>query len=400
MIGRSCRRWIVVLLAVGFAAPAWAGLLGADREVSIGTGVAFRSWTVKLEGEEDIEVGQLSIPLVAHAPVGGDNLNFTLFAARASSEYKISEEAKLSGFTDTQLRLSYRMNNERVLWTAGFALPTGPTDLSEDEVRVSRAISNEVLGFRTNRYGAGLDLFGSVLFAWPLSNSVSAGGGVGVARRGAFDYAPDAENGLGEVDLGDEFFASAGASYLRRRETGGTSFNLDLTYRLFGTDQVEGTEVFEEGDELVLLATAAHETERVRLAGRVRGVFKGDNSLMGTALEWNAGTDLDNLVQSSIAGDRFDLGCDLAYRLTPIWSVSGVVRHSRFGEAIAEGGEEKSSVASRGKANVTELGPAVTWEATETLLLRLGFGFLFGSAEDGDADLSGHDLVVTGTFRL
>jgi len=391
---------LVLLLTAAFAATADAGLLGADRDVSIGTGVALRSWTVKLEGEEDIEVGQLSVPVVLHAPVGGENLDFTLYAARASSDYKISEEAKLSGFTDTQLRLSYLMSNERVLWTAGFALPTGPTDLSEEEVRVSRAISNEVLGFRTNRYGAGLDLFGSVLFAWPLTNTLSAGGGLGAARRGAFDYAPDAENGLGEVDLGDEFFASAGASYLRRSESGGTSLNLDLTYRLFGTDQVEGADVFEEGNELVLLATAARETERIRLTGRVRSVFKGENSLTGSALGWNAGTDLENLVQSSIAGDRLDLGCDLTYRLTPVWSVSGTIRHSRFGEAIAEGEEEGSSVASRGKANVTELGPALSWDATEAILLRIGFGFLLGSADDGDADLSGYDVVVSGTFRL
>jgi len=376
-----------------------AGLLGLRPELGLRTGGAVRSWTVEEDGEE-IHVDQVTFPLLLTAPFLEESLHLTLYTSGALSDYELSESASLSGLSDTSIRGSYRMENDRVLLIGGFSLPTGPTDLSDDEVRVSRAVSNQVLGFRTNRYGAGFDLFGNVLFAWPLGSRYSAGGAIGFARRGAFDYAPDAASGLGEVDPGDEFFLSAGGSYLGRQEGRALSLNLDLTYRLFGSDRVEGTEVFAEGNQIELLAAGALDTERWRLSARLHSAFKSDNSLEGSALEWSAGSALEDVVLANVTGDLFGAGATLIYRLTPVWDAGAAIRYSRYGEVSAEGVRKESSVAQRGSASVFEVGPTVTWAPREDLSFTLGGGVPFGSADGGDVTLSGYDLFLSSVIRL
>ncbi len=204
----------VVLLAgsVGGFGEAAAASPGGNA-LSIQAGVAGRTWTIESD-EGEFDVKQTSFPLLIRTPLVSEGLRLSIFTAAVSSDVEGGADRSLGGAVDTRLRLNYLMPNDRVVLSGGVSLPTGQTDLDSSEVIVSRAVSNQILGFRTNRYGEGLDLSGNIAVAWPLNNQWSAGGGAGATLKGTFDYAPEALNGLGEVAPGNEFHISGGLSYL------------------------------------------------------------------------------------------------------------------------------------------------------------------------------------------
>jgi hypothetical protein len=292
------------------------------------------------------------------------------------------------------VRLTYHPRDSKILLSAGANLPTGKTELTDSEALVSRALSNQFLGFRTNRSGEGLDLFGNAFVAWPVSRRWSLGAGAGFTKKGSYEYASESANGLGEIAPGDEISVSGGLSYLRRGELSSKSLNLDLSYRAFGSDEVEGVTLFEEGDEFEIFARGALDTERWRWDARVRAVMKSDNAFVGSAVGWSAPDTLENLLLSNITGDYVETGAGVMYRLTPRWDLGARVAFDRFGAVEVVGGASEGSVAARGAARVLEIGPAMTWRPSRRFALTLGVSALSGSAEDGDVSLGGFDIGI------
>lgn len=379
--------------------PGSAGLLGEDEELSVRTGVTVRSWSLEREGTE-FDVSQTTLPILVRAPAGVDNMHVTLFTSGISSDVKGEDDISMSGASDTRLRFSWLLPNDRFLLTGGLSLPTGPTDLDRDEVLVSRAISNQVLGFRANRYGEGLDIFVGLAAAWPVNNSWSVGGGLGGRLKGSFEFAPDALNGLGKVEPGSEVFLSGGASYFNRGDSRTTAFNADLSFRTYGRDKVESKEVFEEGGEIDLVINGALDGERWKHAMLVRFVSKGEHTLLGSASPITPETPLQKLVLANVTGDHYQTQAMVTYRVTKKLDVTGRLIYSHFSEVEVNRANGKGSVATRGDATVIEPGLSLERRFGDRFSLIGGVSVPTGSADDGNVDLSGYDLYLGTNFKL
>ncbi len=375
-----------------------AGLLG-EEDLSVRTGVTVRSWSMEVEGNE-LDVSQVTLPILVRVPVGAEKMHFSLYTSGISSDVKGDEEISMSGASDTRLRLSWLMPNDRILLSGGFSLPTGPTDLDRDEVLVSRAISNQVLGFRANRYGEGFDLFAGLAAARPVNNNWSIGGGFGGRLKGSFDFAPEASNGLGEVEPGSEVFLSGGVSYHSRGDNRTTAFNTDLSYRTYGKDKVESKEVFEEGDEIDLVINGAIDGERWKEAFLLRLVSKGEHTLLGTASPITAETSLQKLVLANVTGDHYKVQGMVTYRLTTRLDLTGRLTYSHFSEVEVKREDGKKAVATRGDAGIVEPGLSAIRRFGDRFSLVTGFSLLSGSADGGKFDLSGYDIYLGTHFGL
>ncbi len=357
------------------------------------SGITFRSWRLE-KGGDDVTVSQLTFPVRISTPLPRDGLDLVLFTSYASSGVDGAKNETLGALTDSRFRLNYLMPNERILFTGGLSLPTGPTDLDKEEVVISRAISNQVLGFRANRYGEGLDLFGSVAAAWPLNNRWSAGGGAGGTLKESYNYAPTAPNGLGDVEPGSEFFLSGGVSYRARVGEGTRTFNADLSYRVYGIDRVESNDVFEEGDEFAFVTSGGVDGERWKLDGFARVVVKGDHTFLGSATPVTTDSSLTRVVLANVTSDYQQLRGSVTRRMTKKTDITVSLLYSRFAEVNVNRPDGKPPITVRGDAKVIEPGVEGAHRFNRGLAVRAGFSLPFGDAANGGIDLSGYDFYA------
>lgn len=392
-IGRFAgARGVCLLLAVVLLPSALVraeGLFGSGAELQ--TGAAVRSWKIE-RGSESVDVSQTSFPILFKTPLVADGLVFTAFIAGASSEVDGADLSKLGAATDTELKLDYLMAGERVFLSGGASLPTGDTGLDEEGVLVSRAVSNQVLGFRTNRYGEGLDLFGDVALAHPFNQEWSVGGGGGFRLKNKYDFAPDTESGLADFDPGEELFVSGGASYLKRGTGATTSFNLDVTLRTYGEDQIEAEPVFQEGDEVEVRVAGSRAGERWRGGGMVRSVTKSDHEFLGETDILVFGSAVEDVILSNVAADLVQVSGSVGYRLTPAVTFTLFGHVSRFAEVSVADPDGDGDLIRRKSANVYEPGLSIGWRAANSIRITLGFSALGGDAEGGDLSISGFDV--------
>ncbi len=174
---------------------------------------------------------------------------------------------------------------------------------------------------------------------------------------------------------------------------------MDGTFRSYGTDEVEGEEVFQEGSEVELLASIARDGERWRLATRVRVLLKGDHKFFGSATEFTAESALENLILANLSGDLIAWRGGVTYRATPTIDVGAHVDVIRYDKATVEKAGGGGAVASRGEANIIEPGASLDWRASDLISLHFGASVPTGDAEDGAIDLSGFDFTVGATVR-
>jgi hypothetical protein len=96
----------------------------------------------------------------------------------------------------------------------------------------------------------------------------------------------------------------------------------DLTYRAFGVDQVDGRDVFEEGDQLELRVGAEDIGDRLHLRGTLRTLLKGDNTTRDPAdsTVFNVRANSGSAVFLRLTGDvpwrqRFRVGLEGEFNL-------------------------------------------------------------------------------------
>jgi hypothetical protein len=380
------------------------GLLGENRLIKVDTGLRYRAWTLDEDGDE-LRVSQLAVPVRVRVPLDRQALALTVETSAALSGLERDVRESLGGGSDTDIMASYMLPSERLIVTGGVRLPTGPTDFEGADVRIARAVANQLLGFSTRRYGAGFDTYGHVSAAWPLTDEVSIGGTAKVTVTGEYEFAQSAEEGLnGTIGPSDELALSVGASYRRDIEDlwsegrSDISLNLDLAARFYGADRLDGDEVFEPGDEVELLATGSLSGTRTRTRFAARGVLKGENALLNDVSDLVLEDALTNLVLTNVTGSWGELGGSVGYRLSPYWDLSGHLRYAYYGRVETAG--SANGIASREQAWTLALGPTVGWSPDPVVSLSLGASYLHGSAEAGALSMRGVALSGAATLRF
>ena len=131
-----------------------------------------------IDGSASVRVTRLtqwSVPIAVAVPIG-DRWTVDLTSAYASSEVDLgsvdpvtgSNGYSLSGLADVRLRATGRIIGDAVLLTAGINLPTGKTELNEEELSALRIVAAPALSLQVPVLGVGGTGTLGVIVARPL----------------------------------------------------------------------------------------------------------------------------------------------------------------------------------------------------------------------------------------
>lgn len=111
---------------------------------------------------------QWHIPIAFVTPLG-QRLSVDLSASYASSTYEpydtTSSTTTITGLTDTQLRLLYTLQPDRLVASLLLNLPTGQHSVSASEFEVSGALGSNFLSFPVSNLGTSFGITGGFAFA-------------------------------------------------------------------------------------------------------------------------------------------------------------------------------------------------------------------------------------------
>jgi len=190
---------------------------------------------------------ELSSRLSAFVPIG------ERFSIRANADYaqmdgEGDELHKVRGPTDVSTQLTYAQpaGEGSVVMSLRANAPTGKQGLSGQELSTTRLISQNFYDFQVTSFSRGFSVSPQVTWAYPITDRLAVGVGGGYQHQRGFQ--PNA--GLTSDSLyvpGDGIGANAGVDY---KITGSSALGLDVSFRRYGADEVDGTQLFEAGNRI------------------------------------------------------------------------------------------------------------------------------------------------------
>ena len=215
---------------------------------SVRTGPQIVSYRVDDVAERSIT--QLAVPIAVAVPLF-DRLSLDVATAYARVTYDSAGfRGQIDGLTDTQLRASWTLGTDNVVFTMGLNLPTGQETVDYAEQGAAAGlIGNDFLAFPISNMGTGFAGTGGIAVA-RTAGSWNVGAGASFRRTMEFEPFEEASlpGGTGRVRFqpGDEYRVRAGAD----RAVGSGSLALGVTYFMFGDDDV-GATTYSSGDRVL-----------------------------------------------------------------------------------------------------------------------------------------------------
>lgn len=193
-------------------------------------------------GEQLLE--QTSFPVSASVQIN-DRLGMSLRAGGAASTGS-QGVSSVSGLADAQLGMNFLqpVGSGSVLFSLGANLPSGRRELEPDEFATSILLSQKFYGFRQPVLGQGLAVSPGATLALPLGETFVIGAGAGYQYKGSYTPISTLES---DYDPGDEILLTLGADLLVAEAS---AVSADVTYTLYGADEVDGETVYDAGDKI------------------------------------------------------------------------------------------------------------------------------------------------------
>jgi hypothetical protein len=145
-------------------------------------------------------------------------------------------DQKLSGLTDTQLRLLYTLNRDRAVASLSFNLPSGQHTLNTQQFTVYGAVGSNYLSFPVSDFGTAFGVTGGVALAMP-AGAWNVGLSGAVRYTGSYTLFSDTAGAGQGYKPGVEFRGRLGADRLVGQKS---RFLLGLTASTFSTDELSG----------------------------------------------------------------------------------------------------------------------------------------------------------------
>ena len=247
---RPARR---LLLAVAAAALGALPIEAQSLDRTGGAGVLLTTYRFASPQQIDIEkMSLLTVPVAAHVPIGR-NLEVGVSGAYASGTLTRADgqSTTISGLTDTEVRLTYLMSEDRVRLSASALAPTGKSRLTAEEMDVMGVVAADLLPFAISNWGSGggLGLNAAVVVPMDEQTSVGVSAGYVVAR----EYEPLSATSYA-YRPGNQLHVRAAAD---RRMGAAAKAALQVTYVHFGQDRTAGSNFYQSGDRLQAVGSFA-----------------------------------------------------------------------------------------------------------------------------------------------
>ena len=223
---------------------------GHVRAQSVGTGPVFQSYSFDDPVTAGLESFRLTtVPYGVSLPIGRFDVAVLGAWSAGSAKAETGEEAKLSGFTDTDVALTYTVGDWLVVG-ADATISTGRTTLTTEESLVAGVVAADLLPFTVNTWGSGSGFGANVAMA-----TEAGGWGLGVAGgyrvSGEFEPVPDETLGY---NPGDQIQVRAA---LDRDIAGSSTLSVVVAFQHYSDDQISGTNLFKSGSRIQGLVSLA-----------------------------------------------------------------------------------------------------------------------------------------------
>lgn len=231
-----------------------AGKVSAQvSDAQAGAGALFETYKFNAPTLVDLEkVSLFTVPVMARATLS-PNIEVGVNGAFASATRtrRGGQSTTISGLTDTDVHLTYRLSGDRLRLTATGYVPTGKTQLTGDQMELTGLVASDLLPFAISNWGSGGGIGLSAALAAPVTDEttvgLSAGYVVGRAYEplstGKFAYRPGNQLQVrGSLDRMVGITAKA---------------SLQVTYAHYTQDQSVGTNFYQTGDRLQALGSVA-----------------------------------------------------------------------------------------------------------------------------------------------
>lgn len=233
--------FIAIILLIGIFKPAVAqySQLEFIRSQTLRLGFHAKLWKFD-NGSRFFEA---ALPSTYSFPVG-KRLALDVVAAPFGVAFEPSAGKPLhfTSISDTYIRGSFILGNNRALLTVGVGIPSGNTGLTNDEAALSGIAANRPLNNPVTNFGTGLNMNFGLAVAHEIGSWIF-GLGVGYSQRGEYNI-----NAQGaKIDPGDEFNVTVGVD----REFGSAKFIADLIYTHYLEDKSGLLDPYQAGDKLL-----------------------------------------------------------------------------------------------------------------------------------------------------
>lgn len=232
----------VAALSVGSAAGVHAQLSSARA----GAGMRLETYSFADADKVNLESVQLLTFPVGVSALIGSNLELGVSGAfaRGTSKRATGQESEVSGLTDTEVRLTVRLSEDRFRLGAVALLPTGTSELEADQLDVAGLVAADLLPFAISNWGTGGGVGLSAAAALPLSPTTSIGvsGGYVLAR----EYEPIATSNF-NYRPGNQLHVRAALDHMIGRSG---KASVSVSYQQFSEDEGNGTNLYQAGDRL------------------------------------------------------------------------------------------------------------------------------------------------------
>ena len=194
------------------------------------------------------------------------------------------------GVTDTQLGALYHLEDAKLLFSLEMNLPTGKRELTAQEFRNTVLLSNLAFGMVVPQFGQGFNIKPGVAWSFTPRDDMAVGLGLTYHYKGS--YKP--VKGVGDYDPGDEFLVTGGVDFTVAEAT---NLSVDAIVTRYGTDVLEGSEIYRPGLKVVgaVQFSKYYEFNRLLLSARYRSLGKSDvSTTFGTIEKGYAKVEPDN----------------------------------------------------------------------------------------------------------
>lgn len=264
----------------------------------------------KLGEPSNLTITETAIPFFAYVPITR-GLTLDVGSAYALANVKSTvngqtQESKISGLTDTQIRATVNLGSDLVLLTAGVNIPTGQATADTSQQMAAALIGNDFLVFPISSMGSGFGGTGGIAFAAPVGQWNL---GLGFSLRTSMPFDPYMDNAGNKLRYtpGTEMRARFGIDH----PYGTGRVALGVTYSKFGDDEFESS-IYNTGNRLLSQGSISNSFGIGDYVLSAWNLFRSSGTLAdGSATGTESISDLSAAYGMNVGGGRIEPGLNL-----------------------------------------------------------------------------------------
>jgi hypothetical protein len=238
-------------------------------DLEVETGATYNGW----RGSDGSHGSQFTVPVRISGALGDFSATLLTAYAYTGTDDDRGLDETVGTLLDTKVGGTYALVRKLpvdLLFGLDLNVPTGKTDLSRDELRLSDSLDPELVSVTTLGEGFNVNPTLTLAKVW---GSVGAGLGFGYLWRGSYD----ASSTLQDFDPGDLANLTGELRWAFAPDWEGRVLG---KYARYGRDHLDGEETFREGDFASLLLGVRRTADRWGTALTLQGIYRGKSEIL------------------------------------------------------------------------------------------------------------------------